>query len=202
MHLITKALYAVGFTSLFGCSFIYTGLDVELSIGDVIAACSFVIVVPFLLQILVGLAVGAIASRFGRTSQPSPEEAQSSGRLAIRSMVVLIVLVAIPAVVVEGVLRWRVDAPIARLAEGSEAFIDIVNPWEVSDVIPPGSPILLLDKAKVRIEEDRAMSEIEGLKDGWITAIRDYRTVKVKVLDGPMAGEAAYMNYYMLRPIR
>ena len=198
MDLITKAFYAVGFTSLFGCTFIFTVLEEEVSIGDVIASYGYVIIVPFLFEILIGLIVGAIASRFGRTSDPGPEAAPASAPIPIRSLVVLIVLVAIPAAAVEGVLRRKVDATTARLVEGSEARVDVGDPTDLAGILP----MVQLDKAKVRIEEDRGPNQIDEFLVGWINSIRDHRMVKVNVLDGPMAGQSIDMIYFMLQPIQ
>ena len=169
-------------------------------IRQLIAAFVIVGVVPFLFQVLSGLLGGWLVGKFGRRAGPVPESEASPGRLPVRALLTLFVLVSIPAIIVEGILRSEVDASITRLAEGSEATVDFARSWKVPSALPPGSPIAKLDHAKVRVEEDRSPNQVELLSANEDVFVRDHRRVQVKVLDGSRAGESAGVPHYMLRP--
>ena len=193
LNWLESYLIAAGLAAWFERSPIYS------AIGIIV----IVVGLPFLGQLLVGLAGGWITWRLGGRPAPPPLVEPSPSRHSIRGVIVLVALVATPAVAVEGILRWKVDSNMPRLLEGSEAVVDVDDPWGIPGRQVARTRLAALAKVKVRIEEDRGANLVELLaKDARTTLIRDGRTVQVKVLGGSRAGESIGLPYYMLRPIR
>jgi len=118
---------------------------------------------------------------------------------------IAVVIVAIPALAVEGYLRWAVDPKIARRAVGSEAIIDLKRKPRSPSAPPKGSPMLLLAGIRVRVDRDIEPCLIEMFsysRDGtFVEQVRDLRNVRVTLLEGDRAGEASSIPHCYLRPL-
>jgi hypothetical protein len=137
---------------------------------------------------------------------------------------IVVILLAIPALTVEGYLRWKVDTKITRRPVGSVAVVDLArgknfpsppgNPppliTGMGDQIPSGSPLVALNGARARVERDDDPSKISLVTYSWADQsidhgnvhVNDHRLVRVTLLDGIRAGEAISLPYCYLRPIR
>ena len=158
---------------------------------EAVALVAIVGGLPLLFQGLMALAGGLIGGTIGSRSNHEPMVvAPSPGRPRFRSLAVLLVLVAVPALAVEEYLRWKVDPSVARFAVGSEAVF-FLDQMRGIVVIPKASTLRQIVGARVRIEQDREpnVPEMVAMPQGTIEW--DRRMVQVTVLDGPPGGRGA-----------
>jgi hypothetical protein len=108
-------------------------------------------------------------------------------------------LIAAPAVLIEGYLRWAIDPTLARLPVGSRAVVDVrvMNGWRVS--IADGSTFLLSNGSQVRVDDDSRPSAISGVRTPSGEQLGDHRSVRVTLLDGERTGEPTSVPRQFLR---
>jgi hypothetical protein len=111
-------------------------------------------------------------------------------------------LIAAPAVLIEGYQRWTIDPTLARLPVGSKAVVDIrvMNGWRVS--IRDGSTFLLPNGFRVRVDDDSRPSAISGVKTPRGEQLGDHRSVRVTLLDGERTGEPTSVPRQFLRSVQ
>ena len=174
-------------------------------IREICAVYVILVGLPLLFQAVVGLAGGLIGRKLVARRGDVAGETPTPRWLRLASPVTLVILAAIPAIAVEGSLRWEIDSKLAsRLPVGLEAVVDLANPPGGPLPMPKGSPIRRLSGAKVRVESDREppMIEMVATSKGRREYLRDRRVVRVTFLDGQRAGESTGLPLCLLRPVR
>jgi hypothetical protein len=174
-------------------------------VQELIATYVIVGFLPFLFfQVPVGLACGWAFGRFTVRERTVDLGVRPSLGRRVGSLATLVILVALPAPAIEGLIRWRLEASLARLPAGQVAVVRFLE--------PDGSPLMVpfpkrskfpaLDGLKVRVvRDDRAMEvEIYQYPDKEIRV--DDRPVEVTILDGDQPRETILMNRRYLRPVR
>jgi hypothetical protein len=164
---------------------------------------------PLVPQGLFALLGGALFTGFRRCLRPIGDGESARRRPGIKSGVAALVIVAIPAIAVEGVRRWEVEPRVGRLAAGSRAVIDRrIGPidWPNHAVVglDSGWRTLLLasfDGVAVRVESDREPAQIETwqIHDGSDLYL-EMRMVKVTLLEGPKSGRWINLERCWLKP--
>ena len=163
-------------------------------------AYAIVVTLFLVIQLIAALAGGWLAR-----SLIAPREAAVSPRSRLAPPLVAVAILAVPALAVVGYLRWVVDPQELRRPAGSVAVVDLAPTRRSPSALPKGSPLIAWGGTKVRIDRDGDPCEMELFtypKAGrYVTHIRDYRKVRVTLLDGDRAGEVASVPHVFLRPI-
>ena len=154
-------------------------------------------VAPLAIQALVAMTSVWLIDRFAPPARPELDLASPPRLHAARAFLTLLVLVAAPAMAIEGYLRRAVDPSTARLMVGSEAVIEADEATQIL-LGPKASPA----RGKVRIESDGEPSLIElwALPNG--TVAKDRRMVRVTALEGPQAGQVMAFPHCCLKVVR
>lgn len=169
-------------------------------IGALIGDFAILGVLPLLFQLLIALTVGMLARKVGGPVPPGAVARPRAGKPAFRSLLVLLILAALPILVIETSLRRQIDPQTVRHPSGLTATVAFREIDRFT--IPKSSPILLLEGNKVRIESDQEPSALELLANDTGKLINDHRSVRVTLLDGERAGQSIDLPYCSLRPVR
>jgi len=169
-----------------------TGLSASYNWATIEEIC----IVPMLLLVpplLAALAGGWALSRRRRDGEARVDESEvgAKGHAGwIRSVAFLLVMLAIPVLTMEGILRRSVDPQLARLEHGCVAALDF--PGSTGYYIPfPEGDVLAPNGTTVRVEEDGQPSVIGQAMSNGTGPFGDLRRVKVTVLDGTAQGRTA-----------
>jgi hypothetical protein len=154
-----------------------------------------------LFQVLAAAALGRLAKAIApRAETLACDDAPRRWKLA--QPLTAMLLIAAPAVLIEGYQRWTIDPTLARLPAGSKAVVDIrvMNGWRVS--IGDGSTFLLSNGSEVEVDEDSQPSVVAGVASSRGEQFGDHRSVRVTLLDGERAGQPTSVPRQFLRSVR
>ncbi len=163
--------------------------------------------VPVLLllpQLLIAVGGGWLASTVWRRPASRPAIDVTLRRLELRWLLVLVILVAAPAMAVEGVLRWTIDPSVARLEAGSIATVEVAGACGCWVGLPDRPAFILTNGARVRVEDDDEPSSV-GTNPNTLAGpgpVVDWRWVKVTLLQGEGAGSETRLRRGDLKAAR
>jgi len=179
------------------------GLDyASTDIGSLVEEVCLVPVLLLLPQLSFALAGGWLTHKFMTARSASPDEAASSPeplRLRPRSLLVLLILSAIPALAIEVILRETVDPRFARLEAGSTVVLDDESSTGFYVNVPNGSAVIPVG-TRFQVVGDDAPSVIGPItKSRGRGPLGDLRAVRVTIIGGEWAGSPTMVYRCLLR---
>ncbi|APW60130.1 hypothetical protein [Paludisphaera borealis] len=170
-------------------------------IGAMVVAYGVIPGLLLLLQLLAALTGGSLARKFAAKVEAAPAVA-SPRRLRLGALSTMTILLAAPALVTEGTLRWKIDSMTFRHRVGAKAVIDVkvFNGWRVA--LRDGSTFLLPNGSEVRVDDDSQPSSLAGIRTSTGEQFGDHRAVRVTLLDGEWTGEPTSVPRQLLRAVR
>jgi hypothetical protein len=153
-------------------------------------------------QLLVALVGGVLTRQCLGRCDPGPVADPTPRRPGLRPILAPLILVAVPALAIEGYLRWKIDPESARLHAGSVAVLDLDSLSAFRTILPGGSAASLTDGARVRVDYDDGPDQLGVVRTPRGEQTSNVRLVRVTLLDGPRHGESTWMLRCALRPAR
>jgi hypothetical protein len=153
-------------------------------------------------QLFVALVGGGLGALIRGDSGTVPAVESPHRRLRLGSLLVLLGLVASPALIVEGWLRWRVDPRSSRLDVGSRAVLDVQGSSGFVGLLPNRPRFVLPNGSEVRVDGDGEPSSVGPIGPRGSGPLGDMRRVRVTLLDGAEAGSQVSLQRCLLRLIR
>jgi len=152
-------------------------------------------------QLLAAGAFGWLAKRMWTKGEAHAYEAPAS-RWGVPALVTMMLLLAAPAILTEGIQRWTIDPTSARLPVGTKAVVDVrvMNGWKVA--IGDGSAFLLSNGSEVEVDDDNQPSVPAVIRTQTGDQSGDHRNVRVTLLDGDRIGESTSVPRQFLRAAR
>jgi hypothetical protein len=153
----------------------------------------------FVFQVLVALAGGWLSSRLLRLGGIVSDAESPPRRLAGAALFSFVILAAVPAIAVEGILRWKIDPMTARSPVGTVSVVDVevMRGWHVT--LEDGSTVLVPNGTRVRIDDDSQPSEFAGIRTPQGEKFGDHRSVQVTLLSGERTGASTWVPRQILR---
>jgi hypothetical protein len=144
-----------------------------------------------------------------RTSAVEPEPRPSRWSVSL----VIVIVLLMPALAIEGYLRWVIDPRELRREAGSEAIIDLSGRPALGGLYP--AKMVALNGHRVRINRDLAPCVVEQVAMQWspgqtiqqsvnlpvVEHTFHIRSVEVTILDGDQAGQTTTVMHCFLRPV-
>jgi hypothetical protein len=175
-----------------------TGLESS-PLWELILIAGYVPALWLMPQVLIAFAGGWLSRRLRHRAETLSEDDRVVRRLSWGSLLAMSLLVAIPAMAVEGIRRWVIFPQVVRLDQDSQAVVDLKIMPRMQVTLLTGTPVMLLDGMKVRVEDDSNPSVIEGMVAEGGTLTGDFREVRITLLEGKGAGQSTRLGRCLLR---
>ncbi|MDR3621417.1 MAG: hypothetical protein P4L85_18855 [Paludisphaera borealis] len=152
-------------------------------------------------QSLVAAVAGFLGRKLLATKKMVAEDGPSR-KAQLGGLLTMLALIAIPAILTETILRWRVDPMNVRYGAGTEAALDVrvYDAWTVT--LRDDSRARIPNGTRIRVEEDNQPPSFGGMTSPKAAQFGDSRNVRVILLQGEWAGESTSVPRYLLRSIR